>query len=188
MAPTRKKATTKGRLYFERSQKSRATESTSSNKRTTKSAADSSLAPSLLSSPSKRPRTTATKAKVIVTPEVSSKTRANSDSSTPATLADEYVPTYLHKNLEYQRQGQKRGLPKSKIDAFGLVLEHFRIPEDLEQAQSKYGPLSGSSYEERVLQAYSLGKLKPKTDGVMMMICTACANVGHERDECPSLA
>lgn len=70
------------------------------------------------------------------------------------------------------------------MTAYRLITDHYFIPEDLEQ-QRAYGPLSGSSFEERVVQEYALGKLRPTTEDVA--ICTSCATVGHKRLDCPKL-
>lgn len=97
-----------------------------------------------------------------------------------------YVPTYIHKNVAYLRRGE------TKLDAvvektFGLVVRHCIVPQDFENNR-KYGPLSGTSFEERVIAAYNLGLLQPngpESDGIE--ICSACGVEGHKRDECPKL-
>ena len=99
---------------------------------------------------------------------------------------EDYVPIHIHKNLEYHREGEASdALPAKTLKVFRLILKHFTIPRDFEQSRF-YGPLSGSTYEERVISAYRLGKLKA-TDEPATIICTACSELGHERDECPSL-
>lgn len=103
-----------------------------------------------------------------------------------ATVASEYVPKYIHQNLEYRRMGEAK-MPEHRLKAFKLITDYFIIPSDLEQSRS-HGPLSGSSFEDRVIQEYTLGKLatmdpsEPKVE-----ICTACAAVGHMQDDCPTL-
>ena len=97
-----------------------------------------------------------------------------------------YVPTYIHKNVSYFRKGEAKLSAKTET-CFRLVAEHFVIPKDMEQSR-KYGPLSGTSFEERVISAYNLGLLEPKrpeSDGVE--ICSNCAEEGHTRDDCPKL-
>jgi hypothetical protein len=108
------------------------------------------------------------------------------DERKAAAAVSEYVPKYIHKNVDYRRKGQAK-LSPSTLQVFQLVEEHFAIPKDIEQNRS-YGPLSGSSYEERVVRAYALGKLTPKdpTDADVA-ICTSCSTVGHKRDDCPDL-
>jgi hypothetical protein len=98
----------------------------------------------------------------------------------------EYVPKYIHKNLDYRVKGRAK-LSPSTLQVFQLVEEHFDIPKDIEQNRS-YGPLSGTSYEERVIRTYTLGKLTPKDPAdANIAICTSCATVGHRRDDCPDL-
>jgi hypothetical protein len=96
-----------------------------------------------------------------------------------------YVPKYIHKNLDYKTRGEK-DLPATTLQVYRLVREHYRIPEDFEQRRT-FGPLSGTSYEERVVQAYAVGKLASKKDGAPVKICTCCAALGHKREDCPTL-
>jgi hypothetical protein len=95
-----------------------------------------------------------------------------------------YVPEYIHKAVGYQREG-KATLVENTITAFKLIVENYTIPEDFEQSRS-FGPLGGTSFEERVIRAYTLGKLKPK-DEKGIAICTQCCVLGHKRVECPTL-
>lgn len=97
-----------------------------------------------------------------------------------------YVPTYIHKNVSYFRKGVAK-LSDATQKTFALVEHNFVIPLDFEQNR-KYGPLSGTSFEERAISAYNLGMLPPKhpeSDGIE--ICSVCAIEGHKRDECPTL-
>ena len=113
--------------------------------------------------------------------------------STPAKKArvevreeESYVPKYIHKNVEYARKGES-SISANMKKTFSLIQLHFRLPEDLE-TNGKYGPLSGTCFEERAIIAYSMGELEvknPESDGIQ--ICTACATVGHKRDCCPTL-
>lgn len=97
---------------------------------------------------------------------------------------DAYVPTYIHKNLSYKRQGVA-SLPPKVQKTFELVVENFNVPDDFEQNRS-FGPLSGTSYEERVITAYNLSQLEPK-EGGYVEICSSCATIGHKRNDCPDL-
>ena len=167
MPPAKKKSSAKRRLDFE------ATSGQNRSRQSAKVASTSNVPAtkpitSLLSSPAKRARPS----KAIVTPDVAKHERE-----------DEYVPKYIHKNVEYQRRGRK-SLPSTKLAAFDQIMQHYVIPKDLEQSR-KYGPLSGSSYEELVLQAYTLDKLEPME--AQVEICTECAKIGHKRYECPKL-
>lgn len=97
-----------------------------------------------------------------------------------------YIPTYIHKNVSYQRKGQA-SLSDKVIQTFQLVCSHYDIPEDLETNRI-YGPLSGISYEERAIAAYNLSLLKPKNgEEVGVEICSRCVTVGHKRSDCPLL-
>lgn len=101
---------------------------------------------------------------------------------------DGYVPTYIHKNLSYQREG-KTSLSEVTRKVFDLVKEYFVIPDDFEQSRV-YGPLSGICFEERVIREYNLGTLNAKkegSEGLAFIICSNCAAEGHKRVECPDL-
>lgn len=137
------------------------------------------------SPPKKRERRTAPS--TLTSPAASKRRAAAVTPGTPQEqdrkALSKYVPTYIHKNLEYSRQGEA-SLPEETLKAFRLVAAAYDIPDDLEQRRS-FGPLSGSTYEERVLQAYMLDKLEPKESPVK--VCTSCATIGHKRMDCPTL-
>lgn len=101
-----------------------------------------------------------------------------------ATKVETYVPTYIHKNLSYKRQGTAP-LPSNVKATFDLVQEHYEIPADFEQSRF-YGPLSGTSFEERVISAYNSSLLEPK-NGEDVEICSSCVTLGHKRNDCPDL-
>jgi hypothetical protein len=99
---------------------------------------------------------------------------------------DEYVPSYLHKNVDYKLKGEA-DLSDETLATYELVEKHFCIPAGFENTR-KYGPLSGTSFEERVISAYSLGLLEPKTpESANVAICSVCAVEGHKRSACPKL-
>jgi hypothetical protein len=95
-----------------------------------------------------------------------------------------YVPTYIHKNLLYLTR-DKAALSDATRAAYDLIKEQYIVPSDLERMRS-FGPLSGSSYEERVIQQYALGALESKCRPPIA-ICIACAHVGHMEEDCPTL-
>ncbi|GKY96177.1 hypothetical protein MPSEU_000577500 [Mayamaea pseudoterrestris] len=111
-----------------------------------------------------------------------------------ATAISKYVPKYIHANVSYKTKGTSK-LDLNTIKVYEWIEDHYEIPVDLEQRRS-CGPLSGSSYEERVIQQYELGKLKIKDikeeidyakEEQHAVICTCCAETGHKRNDCPSL-
>jgi hypothetical protein len=103
-----------------------------------------------------------------------------SSASSPA-----YVPTYIHKNLSYQRKGEA-SLSDTVRKTFQLVEMNFEIPEDFERNR-RYGPLSGTCYEERSIRAYNLNLIEPKEENADIEICSSCATLGHRRVDCPDL-
>jgi hypothetical protein len=104
----------------------------------------------------------------------------------------EYVPTYIHKNVEYDRLGQRRAadhnnaVHQTVLACYHWIDEHCDIPADLEQNR-RYGPLSGTCYEERTVRAYRLGLIVAKQRDGAPQLCTSCAQVGHTYDACPSM-
>lgn len=73
---------------------------------------------------------------------------------------------------------------------FQFVLQHFNLPEDLEHSM-KYGPRSGSCFEERVLTAYMNNQLPVKQSSKQiaeaeLRICIECGQPGHFPAYCPA--
>lgn len=177
-------AGTKRRLDFEPIGKNK----TKDEERGIKKRASSSQQQTLQSSMAKHARSTKSftspvsskrlEKRAIVTPEEATSVKKKK--------SDSFVPKYIHKNLGYHCAGASKVSP-TKLLAFEHIVNSHIIPDDLEQSRA-YGPLSGSCFEERVLQAYSLGKLAVQDgyDGETN-ICTQCANKGHKRMECPTL-
>ena len=108
-----------------------------------------------------------------------------------STTEEPYVPTYIHKNVGYARFGTALDrLSDGQKLAFAFVVDKFEIPADFE-TNRKYGPLSGTSYEERVLAAYATNGLTPSKDAdpdvIRKGICTFCGELGHKKKLCPEL-
>ena len=130
------------------------------------------------------------------TPKAKSKKKKKQnpeEAKVSATTTDEepYVPTYIHKNVGYSSFGTATDrLTDGQKLAFNFVVEQYHIPSDFE-TNRKYGPLSGTSYEERVLAAYATNGLDPSEDAdstlIRKGICTFCGIVGHRRKLCPDL-
>ena len=108
-----------------------------------------------------------------------------------STAEEPYVPTYIHKNVGYARFGTALDrLSDGQKLAFAFVVDKYDIPADFE-TNRKYGPLSGTSYEERVLAAYATDGLTPSEDAdpdvIRKGICTFCGELGHKKKLCPEL-
>ena len=123
----------------------------------------------------------------------SKKKKADAEAAAISTSTTEepYVPTYIHKNVGYARFGTALDrLSDGQKLAFAFVADKYHIPADFE-TNRKYGPLSGSSYEERVLAAYAIGGLAPSeganSDVIRKGICTFCGELGHKKKLCPEL-
>lgn len=101
-------------------------------------------------------------------------------------VRSEYQPA-LHAVVLYDGEG-KRTLDPVVDKLYEFVKECCIIPVDIET--TRFGPLSGTCFEERVVTAYFRGKLKAKRgkDSVAATkICRTCATKGHEADDCTTL-
>lgn len=75
-------------------------------------------------------------------------------------------PSALNKLLFYSREGEAHDLVPGLVKVYEFVLRTCEIPEDFE-ANHKYGPKSGISYEERLVNAFCfkmLPHVSPKAD------------------------
>ena len=80
----------------------------------------------------------------------------------------------------------KSNHPAGLVKAFIKIEKLCDIPVDFE-SNLKYGPHSGTSYEERVVTAYGLNLLKPRSGLHKTKICSNCGGNGHTRDDCNDL-
>ena len=111
--------------------------------------------------------------------------------------ADDGVQAFIHLEVNYQRRRDDREhLSAHQASTLSFVESHFRIPEDIES--TKYGPLSGDCFEERVLVAYAWNLLEPlggakggkkggKTAAATfedLKMCDRCGEAGHVRLDC----
>ena len=99
-----------------------------------------------------------------------------------------YEPGYIHSSLGYHHRGEL-SLDHGTLNAYRFIRNHFLIPRDIE-TDPKFGPYSGSCFEERVIRAYSLGQLEPKepkSGESLLSVCTYCGDEGHKRDDCLDL-
>jgi hypothetical protein len=96
---------------------------------------------------------------------------------------ERYIPHYLYKNLQYRRKGEA-DLNTGARKAFNMIEENYLVPQNFESSRI-YGPWSGSSYEERLINAYECNLLQPKVRSIIF--CCACGEVGHSRRLCSSL-
>ena len=121
----------------------------------------------------------------------SKKKKADAEADSISTTEEPYVPTYIHKNVGYARFGTALDrLSDGQKLAFAFVADKYHIPADFE-TNRKYGPLSGLSFEERVLAAYAIDGLAPSegadSDVIRKGICTFCGELGHKKKLCPEL-
>ena len=99
-----------------------------------------------------------------------------------------YEPGHIHSTLDYAHRGET-ALDQGALNAYRFIRNHFLIPCDIE-ANSKFGPHSGTSFEQRVIRAYTLGLLETKDESISedsLLVCSYCGDEGHKRDECTEL-
>ena len=111
------------------------------------------------------------------------------DSNTQSKIKkdSEYYPDHIHGVIDYQKRGDNVSLTSGQMNAYRFIRNHFNIPKDIE-LDSKFGPWSGISFEERVMRAYTLDQLIPKTgDARSFQVCTYCGEEGHNRNACSKL-
>ena len=103
----------------------------------------------------------------------------------------EFIPVHIHSNVGYHRRGDL-ALDQGTLRAYRFIRNNFHIPKNLE-TDPKFGALSGSCFEERVIRAYSLGQLEPNGSGMhgdmneMLLVCSYCGDEGHKRGGCSKL-
>ena len=115
-----------------------------------------------------------------------SRTIQVSEGSTSSEEEDARTPTHLHKLLRYKRRGNV-ALTTVQRRVVDYIERNFVVPVDFERSH-RYGPLSGMSFEERLIAAYHSEQLalrdKTKSYG-MLKICGCCGECGHMQDDCP---
>lgn len=62
-------------------------------------------------------------------------------------------PSALNKLIGYSREGENKKLSLEKRVVFEYIVRTCEVPHDFE-ANHKYGPKSGLSYEERLINAF----------------------------------
>ena len=96
---------------------------------------------------------------------------------------EEEYQSVIRKNVGYKSRNLSRG-QKLTVE---FVRKHFEIPEHFDR-DKRFGPLSGSSPELRIVSAYAEGALKLKK-GIknIRMICYECGTIGHDAMDCDKL-
>lgn len=121
--------------------------------------------------------------------DVSADLYYHSDDSQTQTKRDpgsDYHPDHIHAIIDYHQRG-KVTLTTGQKNAYRFIRDHFNIPRDIE-LDSKFGPWSGTCFEERILRAYTLDELLPKKENLSSLkVCTYCGEEGHVRDGCIKL-
>mmetsp|Transcript_24170 Transcript_24170/g.75595 ORF Transcript_24170/g.75595 Transcript_24170/m.75595 type:complete len:152 (+) Transcript_24170:51-506(+) len=83
--------------------------------------------------------------------DVSGKGREPAKSATSRKL--NFEPSALNKLIFYTREGESDSLPPEKRTIYDFIVSSCEVPADFER-NHKYGPKSGISYEERLINAF----------------------------------
>ena len=115
-----------------------------------------------------------------------SKKSVFTSSTSSAKPTEAYVQEHIHKNVEYTRRSAAsfQSLPACMQLAFSSIEANFIIPEEFENSR-KFGPLSGVSFEKRLIFVYLGGLLAINgEEGDETIICVCCGRLGHVKKEC----
>jgi hypothetical protein len=140
------------------------------------------------------------------------KTETNGESS----LSSKQL--HLHASLDYLHRGRSKSSSAGNnncnddnsailltttptMKAYRFIRKHYLIPNTIE-TDYKFGPHSGSTFEDRVIRAYTLNQLIPRhckkkqqddssssssSISTLLLVCSYCGNEGHNRNSCVQL-
>lgn len=111
--------------------------------------------------------------------------RASAASAKPAKKRRPEFQPAIHRVVNYKPEGVQE-LTEAQQKVYSFVCKHFIIPRDIET--TRYGPLSGTCYEERVIGAFCAGQLKPRSGSEAQSAtkaCVGCGALGHWARYCP---
>ena len=110
--------------------------------------------------------------------------------SSPTALADRdadvvEVPRQeaLQASVGYVPAGRTK-LTTHEAAVIKHVQSHYIIPSDFEIEKVKFGPLSGTSYESRLLSAYRWDLLVLRPGKERTVLCARCGGAGHWPSDC----
>lgn len=78
---------------------------------------------------------------------------------------DHEEPNAIHKLIGYSREGDDATLAPDKLAVYDFIVRTCDVPDDFE-SNHKYGPKSGVTYEERLINAfcYALFPVAPRAE------------------------
>jgi len=97
---------------------------------------------------------------------------------------EEEYQSVIRNNVGYR----KRKLTRGQEITLDYVKKYYDIPEHFDR-DKRFGPLSGSSPELRIISAYVEGSLNVKKGKkkVIKVICHECGTIGHDSMNCDQL-
>ncbi len=105
------------------------------------------------------------------------------ESPASASAASTASPSAMEALLGFKPAGSA-ALTEAQLCVYQYVMLNYEVPEDIDRSR-RFGPISGTSHEERVITAYSLGLLRLASGGSARTMCSACAEEGHWSMDCP---
>lgn len=107
--------------------------------------------------------------------------------------------SHLQQSLNYSKKGRK-AIKSAERAALQFINERYDVPNEVSMESTAFGPLSGTCYEERVLNTFADGKLSPylkpeyrhahSTDNdkeainTLCTVCVTCGLPGHTYTTC----
>lgn len=109
--------------------------------------------------------------------------KKNRCSQVPASTKPQITQSFIHKAVGYKTEGLSQ-LTANQTAVVEWIKDNFIVPLDFDISH-EFGPLSGVSYEERLLNAYMFGKIEPREGVTYRKRCWECGEFGHFPQHCP---
>lgn len=94
------------------------------------------------------------------------------------------IQSKLQETVLYTREGVSAP-SHTEARVLAHVRANYSIPDDFELDKVRFGPLSGLSYERRLITAYMAGALPLLAGRAHVKMCRACGAEGHFPSDCP---
>ena len=91
------------------------------------------------------------------------------------------LPRAIHLVVGYRdsNQNNTQYLTPGQIRLVEYIKQEYEIPPDFESNVRKFGPLSGLTYEERLISSYEWGLLQKKCRDAGGRFCWKCEQMGN---------
>ena len=114
---------------------------------------------------------------------------ASESASSPDSVS--IVQKVYHQKVNYKTKGETE-LNEAEVKLIRIIEDEYIIPGDFELDKIKFGPLSDSYYEQRLISCYNRDKLQLKNNNInsnnnesLRKLCLFCAKSDHKTRYCP---